>query len=78
MAVQIHQGPKEQVHHPAHYNAGGIECLDAIEAALTPEEYRGFLKGNAMKYLWRERHKGGQTDLAKAAFYLNRIEPRNR
>lgn len=23
----------ERVNHPAHYNAGGIECIDALEAA---------------------------------------------
>lgn len=61
------------VNHPPHYTAAGIECIDAIQAALTPEEFRGFCKGNAMKYEWRERHKGGDQDLAKAAWYLNRL-----
>lgn len=63
------------VNHPPHYTAAGIECIDAIEAALTPEEFRGFIKGNAMKYCWREKHKGGDQDLAKAAWYLNRLTP---
>ena len=30
----------EKINHPAHYCQGGIECIDAIEAAttnLTPE-----------------------------------------
>ena len=46
---------------PEHYRQGGIECIDAIEAALTPEEFRGYCKGNAMKYIWRMNHhaKGG-------------------
>ena len=64
----------DNVNHPDHYNASSIECIDAIEAALTPEEFRGYLKGNSMKYLWRERHKGGDQDLAKAAWYLNRLK----
>ena len=63
----------DMVEHPPHYTAGGIECIDAIEAALTPEEFRGYCKGNAIKYSWRERMKGGDTDLRKAAWYLARV-----
>lgn len=55
---------------PSHYCAGDIECLDAIQAMLTPEEFRGFVKGNVVKYAWRERLKGGDQDLRKAANYL--------
>jgi hypothetical protein len=61
------------VNHPPHYNDGSIECIDAIEAQLTPEEFRGYLKGSIAKYNWRERHKGGTESLKKARFYLNRI-----
>ena len=64
----------DMVNHPAHYNdAGGVECIDAIQAALTPDEFRGMLKGNIMKYLWRERLKGGNEDLAKARWYLDKL-----
>ena len=62
------------VNAPPHYRQGGIECIDAIRAALTDEEFRGFIKGNAIKYTWREKNKGGDEDLKKAAWYLNRIE----
>ena len=61
------------VNHPPHYTDGMIECIDAIEAQLTPEEYRGYLKGNIAKYVWRERHKGGPESLMKARFYLDRL-----
>lgn len=64
----------ENVNHPDHYNAGGIECIDAIHAALTPEEFRGFCKGNALKYVWREGMKGGSEDLRKAAWYLGHLD----
>jgi len=64
---------EDAVNHPSHYNDGGIECIEAIESALTNEEYRGFLKGNILKYLWRERHKGGTESLKKAQFYLDRL-----
>lgn len=63
----------DMVNAPPHYRQGEIECIDAIRAALTPEEFRGYCKGNALKYVWRERHKGGAESLAKAAWYLARI-----
>jgi hypothetical protein len=61
------------VNHPPHYLDGGIECIEAIEAQLTAEEYRGYLKGNCVKYLWRERLKGGTESLQKAQWYLERL-----
>ena len=51
-------------------SGGGLECIDAIRAALTPEEMRGYAKGCAIKYVWRERDKGGDGDLMKAVDYL--------
>jgi len=65
---------QDLVNHPPHYtDGGGIECIEAIEAQLTPEEYQGYLRGNSVKYLWRWRNKGGKTDLAKAQWYLDRL-----
>ena len=65
----------DNVDRPIHYAAGSIECIDAIEAQLSAEEFRGYLKGNVIKYLWREKHKGGVESLKKANWYLNRIIP---
>jgi hypothetical protein len=64
----------DNVNHPAHYTNGSIECIDAIRAALTPEEFRGYCKGNAIKYVWRERLKGGNESMAKAGWYLNEAQ----
>jgi len=61
----------DPVNHPEHYSQGEIECIDAIRAALTAEEFRGFCKGNVLKYVWRERHKGQNETLAKCVPYLN-------
>ena len=61
------------INHPSHYTDGGIECIEAIEAALTTEEFRGYCKANCMKYIWREKHKGGTESLKKAQWYLNRL-----
>lgn len=64
----------DNVNNPAHYTQGGIECIDAIKASMSPLEYAGFLKGNALKYLWRYRHKGKAVeDLKKANWYLGRL-----
>lgn len=63
----------DDINHPAHYASGKVECIDAIEAALTPEEYRGYLKGNIIKYTWRERTKEGDKAMGKARWYLNRM-----
>ncbi len=61
------------VNSPAHYVSGGIECIDALEASSTPEEFQGYCKCNAQKYLWRYRDKGGVQDLHKANWYLHRL-----
>lgn len=64
---------KELVNHPEHY-AGEIECIDAIRAALTPEEFKGFCKGNALKYIWRAGKKGEEKqDYKKSIWYMDRM-----
>ena len=52
---------------------GKRECLDAIRASMTDDEYKGYLKGNIIKYLWRYEWKNGLEDLKKAQFYQNRL-----
>lgn len=71
--INKQQEPVDNVDNPAHYKSGDIECIDAIKAALTPEEYRGYLKGNVIKYTWRERLKGGSESIAKAGWYIKRL-----
>ena len=62
------------VNSPEHYRQGGIEAIDAIKASMTREEFKGYLRGNAQKYLWRYRHKGKPVeDLRKAKWYLDRL-----
>lgn len=75
-AILFCDSPEENdpVNRPSHYTAGGIECLDAIAASMTPTEYAGFLKGQVLKYVWRYRLKGKPAeDLKKARFYLDRL-----
>lgn len=62
------------VNSPPHYTVGGYEAIDVIEAKLTKEEYRGYLKGNALKYLMRANYKGHHNeDIEKAQWYLRRL-----
>ena len=75
-------GPEEpdEVNSPAHYNTGSIEAIEAIEAALGPEGFEAYCRGNAIKYLWRGPHKhkdGSKTDYRKAIWYMNRITEGN-
>jgi hypothetical protein len=58
---------------PSHYTHGAIECIEAIEASMSIEAFKGFLKGNAIKYLWRYQQKNGAEDLKKAQWYLSRL-----
>lgn len=63
-----------EVDHPAHYTAGKIECIDALEAAT--EDLTGIeavCTANAIKYLWRWKRKGGSEDLEKAKWYINML-----
>ena len=65
---------EDTVNHPSHYkDQGSIECIEAIESQLTPEEYQGYLRGNCAKYIWRWKNKGGVEDLKKARWYLDRL-----
>ena len=69
----------DYVNNPPHYKNGDIQCIQAIESALSPEEFRGFCKGNVIKYTWREQYKGKDQDLSKALWYLNRyLEKENK
>jgi hypothetical protein len=64
----------DMVNSPPHYNSGGIECIQAIKASMSPEAYCGYLKGNTMKYLWRyEKKVLPLEDLKKAQWYLIKL-----
>jgi len=64
----------DNVNHPAHYNVGGIEAIDVIEA------FTNNLNGiyatdtaNVIKYILRWPRKNGLEDLKKAQWYLNHL-----
>lgn len=68
----------DAVHHPQHYTLPDltIESVDVIRAVLTPEEFKGWCKGNALKYSLRAGRKDPAKevqDLAKAGVFLSWI-----
>jgi hypothetical protein len=64
----------DMVNSPPHYRVGGIEAIDYIEAKLTPEEFQGYCRGNALKYLSRLGHKDEAVmDIGKAIWYAQRL-----
>jgi len=65
----------DQVLHPAHYTAGGIELIDFIKAKLSSmpvTPWQGFLWGSLIQYVCRFPFKGEPgKDLEKTSVYLN-------
>ena len=59
---------RDPVTNPSHYK--GIQPIDVMKENFSPDEYRGFLKGNILKYVMRYQDKGGLDDLQKAEQYL--------
>ena len=58
----------------SHYTQGGIECIDAMKASMSDEAFKGLLKGNVIKYIWRyEKKVNPLEDLKKAKWYLERL-----
>lgn len=64
----------DNVNHPAHYNVGGIEVIDIIEAFTKDlDSMNAYETGNIIKYILRWPHKNGLEDLKKARWYLNHM-----
>jgi hypothetical protein len=60
----------DNINHPEHYKANGMEVIDVIEAFGL-----GFHLGNATKYILRAGRKTANPseDIRKAIWYLNRF-----
>ena len=57
-----------------HYKDMPVQPWVVMESVLTPEEFRGFLKGNIIKYSMRQGRKEGSDDAAKAFHYLQKLK----
>ena len=64
----------DMVNTPPHYSFGNIECIEAIEEVVKGlVGMEAMCTGNAIKYLWRWKHKNGVEDLKKAKWYIERL-----
>lgn len=69
----------DNVNHPKHYKCfPDMESIDVIQAALTPEEFNGFCKGNFLKYRMRAGDKDLlEQDIAKSNWYRDKYKEVN-
>lgn len=72
---QIQEERKEEVNHPERYGGDTTyECIKVLKAWLSLEQYKGFLRGNTIKYLCRVGKKDETVqELKKAKWYLERL-----
>ena len=56
-----------------HYRSKKVQPWDAMDAWMSKEEFAGFLRGNAIKYLARCNDKGGIEDVKKAQHYITKL-----
>jgi hypothetical protein len=56
-----------------HYKDMSMQPWAVMEAVLTPEEFRGFLKGNVIKYAMRQGKKADSDDAGKAKHYAMKL-----
>ena len=64
----------DDVNHPLRYTKGGVECIDALDAATVgkpPDE--AICVANIIKYLWRYEEKDPVRSLESAEWYLKRL-----
>ena len=70
----VHAKRVDMVNSPPHYKVGGLETIDILKAKLTKDEFRGYLKGNVIKYATRASYKGHSAeDAGKLAWYAQRL-----
>jgi len=66
---------KDMVNSPERYKVGGIEVIDFIKAKLTAEEFRGYLKGNVLKYTSRAGYKDDAAqNIGKLVWYASKLQ----
>lgn len=65
---------EDNINNPQHYKQYTLEAIEGIKGSMSKEEFQGYLKGAALKYLWRYKYKQAPVeDLRKAKWYLNQL-----
>ena len=57
----------------SHYKDMPMQPIEVMQAVLTPDEYRGYLKGCIIKYSMRAGRKEGSDDAGKAQHYRQKL-----
>ena len=75
-AIKMPESSKpDKVNHPKHYCKSGLECIDAIRAAVSNlPPFEAVCVANIIKYAWRYKDKNGLEDVKKAAKYLQLLQ----
>ena len=69
----IVENAEEQVNHPSRYNRpSSVECIEEMIAVFGKEAVRDFCICNVWKYRYRALDKGGQQDMEKSDWYMNK------
>ena len=63
----------EYQHGGLHYRNLRPQPWEVMESWFPPDEFRGYLRGNILKYLARYPDKGNVDDLKKAQHYLAKL-----
>lgn len=67
----------DQVNEPAHYKLfPDQQAIDVIKPSMTEEEFKGYCKGNALKYRLRAGFKDPkkmQEDIDKSNWYRSKL-----
>ena len=73
MAEEIfaRQKPEKNVAELPHYMGQKVQPIEYMKISMTSEEFKGYLKGNVLKYVSRAESKNGIEDYEKAQVYLN-------
>ena len=70
----IVENAEEQVNHPSRYNrSSSVECIEEMIAVFGKEAVRDFCICNVWKYRYRALDKGGQQDMEKSDWYMNKF-----
>ena len=75
----IEDKPIDMVNSPKHYCdlIEDYECYEVMKLFFGEEAFIAHCKCNALKYIWRHDKKGGQEDLKKAKWYLDKVREYN-
>lgn len=72
LKVEVTSAPTDNTN-PDHYKRGGTETIDYLRAKMSDEEFKGFCRGNALKYISRAPDKNQDEDYRKAIWYLRML-----